>query len=357
MKPAPFAYLRPDTLAGALAALAEHGEEARPLAGGQSLVPMLALRLARPSLVIDLNRIPDLAGIAETSEEIRIGAMTRQAALLAHPAIRKRMPLLARALGFVGHPPTRARGTIGGSLAHADPAAELPVAMVALDARLVLTGRAGEREVGAADFFRGTFATDLRPGELLAEIRIPVAGVGRRLRGDRAPAWRFRACDRCRASRTRCGRAVQRGAAGARRRRAGAGALPGRGSVAARARARSGGDRGGGLAAAGRCGGVRHAWRGHRLAPARRQRAGAAGAGGGRRMELIAVALTVNGQPARMLVEPRTQPRRRAAHRARPHRHASRLRARRLRRLHGDLRRRRRSAAASCSRCRPRARR
>ena len=174
MKPAPFAYVRPEGLDGALAALAQHGEAARPLAGGQSLVPMLALRLARPSVLVDLNRIPGLAGVTEFGDEIRIGAMTRQAALLAHPVIQRRLPLLAQALGFVGHPPTRARGTIGGSLAHADPAAELPVAMVALDARMVVGGGAGAREVAAEAFFRGSFTTDLRDGELLTEIRIPL---------------------------------------------------------------------------------------------------------------------------------------------------------------------------------------
>jgi carbon-monoxide dehydrogenase medium subunit len=174
MKPAPFAYLAPRTIDEAVAALAS-GSEARPLAGGQSLVPMLALRVARPELLVDLNRIPALAGIREVEGEIRIGAMTRQAALLAAPPIARRAPLLALALAEVGHPPTRARGTIGGSLSHADPAAELPAVMLAEDARLVVRGRAGERVVAAADFFRGMFETALREGELLTEIRLPAA--------------------------------------------------------------------------------------------------------------------------------------------------------------------------------------
>jgi carbon-monoxide dehydrogenase medium subunit len=175
MKPAPFAYLAPRTVAEALAALAGSGE-ARPLAGGQSLVPMLALRAARPELLVDLNRIPELAGIREVAGEVRIGAMTRQAALLASPLIARRVPLLALALAEVGHPPTRARGTIGGSLSHADPAAELPAVMLAEEARMVVHGPSGERLVAAADFFRGMFETALGEGELLTEIRLRAEG-------------------------------------------------------------------------------------------------------------------------------------------------------------------------------------
>ncbi len=178
MKPAPFDYVRPQTLESALAELARHGPDARPLAGGQSLVPMLALRLARPALLVDLNRIPALAGVEECHDEFRIGAMTRQAHVLAAPAIRRRLPLIAAALRFVGHPPTRARGTIGGSLAHADPAAELPAVMVALEARMVLSGPGGRREVGADSFFRGMFATDAGTGELLTAIRVPANQPG-----------------------------------------------------------------------------------------------------------------------------------------------------------------------------------
>jgi aerobic carbon-monoxide dehydrogenase medium subunit len=175
MKPVPFAYVAPKTLAEAIAALADHGGTARPLAGGQSLVPMLALRIARPTLLVDLNRIQGLAGISEHGGEIRIGAMTRQAELFASPLIARRVPLLVRALAQVGHPPTRARGTIGGSLSHADPAAELPAVMLAEDASFVLQGAARERVVPASDFFHGMFETAIADSELLTEIRIPAA--------------------------------------------------------------------------------------------------------------------------------------------------------------------------------------
>jgi len=181
MKPAPFAYVAPQTLDQAIAELAHHGGPARPIAGGQSLVPMLALRLARPELLVDLNWIPGLAGIREHGPEIRIGAMTRQAELLASPIVARRVPLLAKALAEVGHPPTRARGTIGGSLSHADPAAEMPAIMLAEEASLVIRGLGGERVVSAGKFFRGMFETAIAEGELLTEIRIPAAveaGVG-----------------------------------------------------------------------------------------------------------------------------------------------------------------------------------
>jgi carbon-monoxide dehydrogenase medium subunit len=175
VKPAAFAYLAPRTVEEALAALARGGAEGRALAGGQSLMPMLALRLARPELLVDLNRIPGLTGIREEGSEIRIGAMTRQAEVLASPLIARRLPLLVQALAEVGHPPTRARGTIGGSLSHADPAAELPAVMLAEDASLVIRSTGGERAVAAADFFRGLFETAIGEGELLTEIRIPAA--------------------------------------------------------------------------------------------------------------------------------------------------------------------------------------
>jgi carbon-monoxide dehydrogenase medium subunit len=175
MKPAPFAYLAPTTVEEALAALAGVGAEGRALAGGQSLMPMLALRLARPELLVDLNRIPGLAGIREEGGEIRIGAMTRQAEILASPFIARRLPLLVQALAEVGHPPTRARGTIGGSVSHADPAAELPAVMLAEDAVMVVRGGGGERLVPAADFFLGMFETAIAEGELLTEIRMPAA--------------------------------------------------------------------------------------------------------------------------------------------------------------------------------------
>lgn len=172
MKPAPFAYAAPKSLADALALL-RGDPDARVLAGGQSLVPMLALRLARPSLLVDLNRVDGLAGIAVERGVVRIGALTRQAAVLASAEVAAHAPLLVQALGHVGHPPTRARGTIGGSLAHADPAAELPVACVALGAVMIVAMADGERRIPAADFFLGTFETALRPGEILVAIEVP----------------------------------------------------------------------------------------------------------------------------------------------------------------------------------------
>jgi CO/xanthine dehydrogenase FAD-binding subunit len=178
MRPVPFDYCVARTVDDAIERLAQGGEEARPLAGGQSLVPMLAFRIARPSVLVDLNHIDALAGISVTGGELRIGAMTRQAQALNAPLVARHAPLLAQALREVGHPPTRARGTIGGSLAHADPAAELPAVMVALDARLVVRNAAGERMVSAADFFHDAFETAIRPGELLTEIRIPLENVG-----------------------------------------------------------------------------------------------------------------------------------------------------------------------------------
>ena len=174
MKPVAFDYIAPETFADAVALLAEHGDDARPLAGGQSLMPMLALRLARPAVVVDLNRVGGLAHITCEGDEIVIGAMTRQAALLRSPLIRETLPLLAKALAEVGHPPTRTRGTIGGSLSHADPAAEIPTIMVALDARMVIAGPRSERAIAAADFLEGPLQTNLATGELLRAIRIPV---------------------------------------------------------------------------------------------------------------------------------------------------------------------------------------
>jgi carbon-monoxide dehydrogenase medium subunit len=172
MKPAPFDYRAPTTLNEALTLLAGK-EDVRPIAGGQSLVPMLAFRLARPGLLIDLNRVKGMAGVQVRGDVLRIGAMTRQAAVLRSDEVAVHAPLLIDALHNVGHPPTRARGTIGGSLAHADPAAELPAVMVALDATMIAVSLAGERTIAAKDFFLGAFETALRPGELLAAIEVP----------------------------------------------------------------------------------------------------------------------------------------------------------------------------------------
>ncbi|MFP5379117.1 MAG: FAD binding domain-containing protein [Vicinamibacteria bacterium] len=138
MKPAPFAYRRPETLDEALAILAEHGSDAKPLAGGQSLVPAMNFRLAQPAVLVDLNPIGTLAGVWDAGDALRIGAMTRHQTLESDPRVAARAPLVAEAMPWVAHPPIRTRGTIGGSLAHADPAAELPAVCLALDATMTL---------------------------------------------------------------------------------------------------------------------------------------------------------------------------------------------------------------------------
>ena len=175
MKPAPFDYFAAHSLEQALSLLQRHGEDARPLAGGQSLVPMMALRLARPAVLVDLNPVANLAGIELHADHLRIGAMTRQADILSSAEVRRRAPLLAEALSHVGHPPTRNRGTLGGSLSLADPSAELPVAMVALEARFTLESSRGTRALAAADFFKDAFETALAADELLTSIEVPHA--------------------------------------------------------------------------------------------------------------------------------------------------------------------------------------
>lgn len=173
MKPAPFQYFAPSTIDEALGILAEHGQDAKPLAGGQSLVPAMNFRLAQPAVLVDLNGIDELFFLRVQDDGLSIGAMTRQRTLERSPLIGQRTPLLAEAMPYIAHPQIRNRGTIGGSLAHADPAAELPALCVALDATFRLRSRQRDRWVSAADFYVGLFATELQPGELLAEIRIP----------------------------------------------------------------------------------------------------------------------------------------------------------------------------------------
>ena len=181
MKPPPFAYHDPTTLDDALALLAAD-VDARPLAGGQSLMPMLNFRLVRPSTVVDLNRIVALAGIAVDRDGATIGAMTRQVDALRHPGLAERWPLIRLALEHVGHLQTRNRGTIGGSLAHNDPAAELPAVMLALDATLTVRSAKGSRTISAQEFFVSSLTTALDLGELLTAIRLPSppsgAGMG-----------------------------------------------------------------------------------------------------------------------------------------------------------------------------------
>lgn len=174
MKPAAFDYHRPDSLDEALALFSELGADAKPLAGGQSLVPAMNFRLARPGVLVDLNRIESLAGIEETADGgLRIGAMTRQRAVERSPAVARRAPLLADAMPWIAHPQIRNRGTIGGSLAHADPSAELPAVMLALDARIVVGSRAGARTIAASEFFTGILSTALEPTELLTAVELP----------------------------------------------------------------------------------------------------------------------------------------------------------------------------------------
>ncbi len=181
MKPPPFGYSAPTSLDEALALLQEHGEDARPLAGGQSLVPLLSLRLARPSHLVDLAGISELATIVVEDGHLVIGAMTRERQAERHDDVHRLAPLLALALPLIGHPAIRSRGTIGGSLAHADPAAELPAVARLLDAELVAQSLGqGIRIIDAADFFAGFFTTALRPDEILTAVRIrpPEPGTG-----------------------------------------------------------------------------------------------------------------------------------------------------------------------------------
>ena len=179
MKPAPFEYFRPRSLDEALALLAEHGSDAKPLAGGQSLIPAMNFRLATPSVLVDLNAIPKLSYVAYLEDGaggLNIGGMTRQRDLERSTDVAVRVPLLAETMPYIAHPAIRNRGTIGGSLAHADPAAELPAVMLALNATIALTSQAGTRDVRASDFFVGLFSTAIEPGELLTQIRIPPRG-------------------------------------------------------------------------------------------------------------------------------------------------------------------------------------
>ncbi len=174
MKPAPFQYSAPQSLHEALSLLAEHGYDAKPLAGGQSLVPAMNFRLAQPGILIDLNGIPELAYIRLGADRsLHIGAMTRHSTVELDPLVAQHAPLLHETMPHIAHRQIRNRGTLGGSLAHADPSAELPSVAVALKARFRVQSQTGERWVDAADFYQGLFATDLAPEELLVEIAIP----------------------------------------------------------------------------------------------------------------------------------------------------------------------------------------
>jgi carbon-monoxide dehydrogenase medium subunit len=173
VKPASFVYHRATSLADALALLQQH-RDAKPLAGGQSLIPAMNFRLAQPAALVDLNRVSELSGISRMANGgLHIAAMTRHAVVERSEDVRRVAPLLAEAMPHVAHPQIRSRGTLGGSLAHADPSAELPSVMLALDATFVLRSLAGERRVKATEFFTGLFATALSPGELLVGVEIP----------------------------------------------------------------------------------------------------------------------------------------------------------------------------------------
>ena len=173
MKPAPFAYVRAASLDQVFDLLARHGDEARLLAGGQSLVPTLNLRLSAPALLIDINALDELAGIAVDDGGLRVGALTRQRTVEESDEVARHAPLLKMAMPYIAHPAIRNRGTIGGSIAFADPAAELPACAIALGARIELRGADGARQVEAAEFFRGLYETDLRPGEVVTAVTIP----------------------------------------------------------------------------------------------------------------------------------------------------------------------------------------
>lgn len=175
MKPAPFEYLAPDSVEQALTALAEHGEQAKLLAGGQSLIPAMNFRVVQPTMLIDLNRLADLRYLRRQNGSLVIGAMTTQRQMEQDPAVAQTVPLLAQALPHIAHPQIRNRGTLGGSLVHADPAAELPVVAVAAQARVRARSLEGERWIPAESFFQGMFVTDLSPSEMLVEVEIPAS--------------------------------------------------------------------------------------------------------------------------------------------------------------------------------------
>jgi carbon-monoxide dehydrogenase medium subunit len=181
MKAARFDYVRPDTLEAALAILAKHGSDAAILAGGQSLMPMMNLRMARPEVLIDINRIAELGAIQTTPQRLSIGALARHVEVLQSSAVRSQAPLLSLAMPYVAHAAIRNRGTLGGSLALADPAAEMPACMVCLDADIVLASQRGERIVTAREFFQGVYTTARAADEMVIRIDIRRAG----------PEWRF----------------------------------------------------------------------------------------------------------------------------------------------------------------------
>ncbi|MQA87357.1 MAG: xanthine dehydrogenase family protein subunit M [Streptosporangiales bacterium] len=173
MIPAPFAYRRAGSVDEALSLLAEHGDEAKVLAGGHSLLPLMKLRLAVPEVVVDVGRLQDLSYVRDEGDAIAVGALTRHRDLETSDLLAREAPLLSHAAGFVGDPQVRHRGTLGGSLVHGDPASDLPAVVLAMGGTLVARGPRGSREIPAADFFQSLFETAMEPDELLTEVRIP----------------------------------------------------------------------------------------------------------------------------------------------------------------------------------------
>jgi CO/xanthine dehydrogenase FAD-binding subunit len=178
MKPAAFEYHRPESLEEAIEVLGRLGDEGRILAGGQSLVPLMNFRLAQPEHVVDVNWLGELDYVRAEDGTVRVGALARQSAVERNAAVAAQVPLLREALGFVAHPPIRHRGTLVGSVAHADPAAELPSVALALDATVTVRGAGGDRQIAAKDFFLGPFETAIEPGELATEVAFATAAPG-----------------------------------------------------------------------------------------------------------------------------------------------------------------------------------
>ena len=178
MKPAPFAYVRAETLDDAIRVLDERGDGARVLAGGQSLMATLNMRLSAPEVLVDIGRVPGLAGIEDAGDHLRIGAMTRHVEVETSALVAEHAPLVASAMPHIAHPAIRNRGTFGGSIAFADPAAELPACAVALGARMTIAGKGGRRTVEADVFFRGLYETALGPGEVLTAVEVPKIAPG-----------------------------------------------------------------------------------------------------------------------------------------------------------------------------------
>jgi carbon-monoxide dehydrogenase medium subunit len=174
--PAPFRYLRAESAAHAVGLLGEHGDDAKLLAGGQSLLPVLKLRLADPGVLIDISRLPELSYVRVDGDEVAIGAATRHRDVVESADLQREVPLLPHVAGYVGDRQIRHRGTLGGSLVHADPAADLPCAVLALGATFVVEGPSGQRSIGADEFFQGYFQTAVGPDEILVEVRVPRTG-------------------------------------------------------------------------------------------------------------------------------------------------------------------------------------